>query len=97
MNSLEALEKMFYGVGSEKENNENYMIIYKELERLEELKQLIKTLKDVLDLKIEMYHKGGYTLNYKGISNCMTSYDRCLKELEVEQYNLLKKYLGKEQ
>ena len=49
MNSKEALEKMYYGVGSEQENNEAYMAIYRSLDKLEQLEKENQGLKEVRD------------------------------------------------
>lgn len=49
MTSKEALEKLYYGIGSEKEYNESYMIIYKDLERLEILEKENQELKETLN------------------------------------------------
>ena len=76
---------------------ENYTTTVKRnkelIEENKKLKQAIDTLKDKLDIKLEIYHNGGCTLNYKIISNCIIPNDRCLKHLEVEQYKLLKEVL----
>ena len=57
------------------------------------LKQAISILKEKLDIKLEIYHSGGCTLNHKIIPNCVTSNERCLRYLEVEEYGLLKEVL----
>ena len=63
---------------------------------LSKYKQVLDILKDKLDIKLEIYHNGGCTLNHKIISNCITSNDRCLQHLEIEQYEILKEVLGNE-
>lgn len=71
---------------------------YKKLEvENKKLKQAIDILKEKLDIKLEVYHCGGCTLNHKIISNCVTSNERCLRYLEVEEYELLKEMLEEEQ
>ena len=57
------------------------------------LKKAIEILNDKLDIKLEVYHNGGCTLNHKIISNCIVSHERCLRHLEVEEYKLLKEVL----
>lgn len=57
------------------------------------LKKVIEILDDKLDIKLEVYHNGGCTLNYKVIRNCIIPNERCLRYLEVEEYKLLKEVL----
>lgn len=60
------------------------------------LKKAVDILKEKLDIKLEVYHSGGCTLNHKIIPNCVTPNERCLRYLEVEEYELLKRFLEEE-
>lgn len=51
-------------------------------------------MEDKLDIKLEVYNNGGCTLNHKIIPNCIVSQERCLRHLEVEEYELLKEVFG---
>ena len=62
----------------------------------DKLKKVIEILKDKLDIKLEVYHSGGCTLNHKIIPNCIVSQERCLRHLEVEEYYLLKEVIHNE-
>lgn len=64
-----------------RESNQNHLIKYA---------QAIKILKEKLELKLEVYHNGGCTLNHKVIHNCITPDERCLRNLEIKEYDLLK-------
>ena len=64
-----------------------------ELNEISKLKRALNILKEKLDIKLEIYHNGGCTLNHKIISNCITPDERCLRYLEVEEYELLKEVL----
>ena len=66
------------------------------LDRLEQLEKALDILKEKLDIKLEVYHSGGCTLNHKIIPNCVTPNERCLRYLEVEEYELLKNTLEEE-
>jgi hypothetical protein len=57
------------------------------------LKKAIEILNDKLDIKLEVYHNGGCILNHKVIRNCIIPNERCLRYLEVEEYELLKEVL----
>lgn len=59
-------------------------------------KRALDILKEKLDIKLEVYHCGGCTLNHKIIPNCVTPNERCLRYLEVEEYELLKSVLEEE-
>lgn len=56
-------------------------------------KKALDILKEKLDIKLEIHHNGGCTLNHKIISNCVIPNERCLRYLEVEEYELLKEVL----
>ena len=93
LDKLEHLDKYVDQLKTEiVETNQKRYELEKENQKL---KKVIEILKEKLDIKLEIYHNGGCILNHKIISNCVIPNERCLRYLEVEEYELLKEVLGK--
>lgn len=60
------------------------------------MKKAIEILKERLELKLEVCHNGGCTLNHKVIRGCITPNERCLRHLEIKEYELLKEVFENE-
>ena len=96
MNSKEVLKRIeeeLYLILPKNIRQELIGTIKQDLDRLEKLEKALDILKEKLDIKLEVYHSGGCTLNHKIIPNCVTPNERCLRYLEVEEYELLKEVL----
>ena len=96
--SEEALEKMYYGVGSEQENNENYMLIYKDLDRLKQLEKSVEHYEAIIKRWQEKYAFVEKELlqTKKNFRNSQVHSKNCYKKLKEKYTRLERAYKNNE-